>query len=116
MILQALRLIAANRSRPSVRLLDALYGPASKELCRQVATVLWGRPIKVSAKEAQFGQVRKALLVFLGVTGNCIAAEDAAFEEAARALLQGTRPVPADFRTAPPPAHDAQAVRDIFGV
>jgi hypothetical protein len=64
----------------SRRLLDTIYGPQAAELRSQVASELYGVPFVKSAKECQYGRLRKALLSYAGVSGTCIANEDAMFE------------------------------------
>ena len=51
------------------------------------AALLLDRKVTGSDKAAQYGNLRKLLLERLEITGNCIAAEDAAFEEKAQAIL-----------------------------
>ena len=86
-IIRVLNLISLSRSRPSIRLLDVLYGPISQPLRADVAGMLLGRKVTKSSKEAQYGNLRKALLSAVGASGNCIASEDADFEDKAKALL-----------------------------
>lgn len=80
--------IAKFRSRQSVRILDVIYGPRAKALRTQVAAMMLDRKVTGSDKEAQYGNLRKALLGAAGVIGNCIALEDAAFEEAVESMLR----------------------------
>ena len=63
------------------RVLDYCYGPQAKALRAQVASVLYGEPIKASDKRCQWGNWRKKLLQVAEITGSCIAVEDSNFQE-----------------------------------
>ncbi len=80
--------IAAFRSRPSVRLLNVLYGPRALSLRTQVAALILDRKVTGSDPEAQYGRLRKRLLILAGVyPPSCIATEDAEFERRATEVL-----------------------------
>ncbi len=85
----AVRHIAKSRSRPSIRLLDVLYGPQAKTLRTVVAAMLLGRKVTGSDKEAQYGNLRLRLLHAAGITVglSCSAVEDTEFERRAEELL-----------------------------
>lgn len=119
MIIESLQTIAAARSRPSVRLLDAIYGPQAKELRAQVVSILLeGEKHKhpYLAKMTQYGNLRRLLVEGVKATGNCTAAENGDFEVKSERLLYGTQPIPADFREVLPPPHDVEAVKKVFGI
>ena len=87
-LLRGLRLMeAAGKDRHGMRLLDVCYGPLVRKLRAQVVEAVCGHPVPASGKDAQWGNFRKLLLERTGATGNCIANEDANFEEVARAIL-----------------------------
>lgn len=73
--------------RPGQRLLDACYGPQAKPLRTSVLAILFDRKVTGSDKQVQWGNFRKIMLNTLDVTGNCIANEDASFEEKAKEIL-----------------------------
>lgn len=85
--IRALQHIAAHRTRPSVRLLDAIYGPQARVLRTAVASIMLDRKVTGSDKEAQFGRLRRALLAAVGASGDCTATEDADFDTKAEAML-----------------------------
>ena len=87
MIVRVLKHIAAFRNRPSQRLLDTIYGPNALPLRTQCPALMLDRKVTGSSKEAQFGNLRKALLKAVGATGACIASEDADFERKAAELI-----------------------------
>ena len=87
MINDAIRCISAARSRPSQRLLDTIYGSQAVPLRAKVASLLAGRQVRPSAKEAQYGNLRTALLLAVGASGDCIANRDADFEAIAKGIL-----------------------------
>jgi hypothetical protein len=87
MIDSVLKHIAAFRSRPSVRLLDVLYGPKALPLRTQVAAMLLDRKVTGKDPAAQYGHLRKLLIECLGVAGNSEAGEDAEFENKAGAMI-----------------------------
>ena len=84
---RVLKHIAAFRSRPSVRLLDVIYGSQAKPLRTQVAALMLDRKVTGSDKAAQYGNLRKALLAMVGATGDCIASENTNFEELAETII-----------------------------
>ena len=86
----ALLLIVESRNRPSQKLLDVIYGPSAAELRATLAGILGGRVIRKSAKEAQYGRLRTALVNAVGANGNCIASVDSDFEEKAKRLIETT--------------------------
>lgn len=85
---RVLKHIAAHRSRPSVRLLDVLYGPKSLSLRTRVAALMLGRKVTGSDKIAQYNNLRSALMNMLGIPRMCAVGEDAAFESKAEELIQ----------------------------
>lgn len=87
---RALRHITAFRSRPSVKLLDVIYGPRAKPLRTAVAALILGWRVTGSDKIAQYGNLRKMLLDLVGVDrgpDTYTAGEDRDFEEKAEAIL-----------------------------
>jgi len=82
-----LKKIKSAKRHPSVRFLDAVYGPQAAALRAGIASAILDRSVTKSAKEAQYGRLRLALLTLTGAEGNCIAALDADFEAKAKALL-----------------------------
>ena len=84
-----MRPVVDSGNRPSVRALDRLYGPQAMELRRRVASIAYGEELKKSDKRCQYGSLRRKLLDVSGVTGNCIAVEDAAFQEMFTRVFQG---------------------------
>ncbi len=89
--LRAVWFIAASRARKSVRLLDAIYGPAAQGLRAEVASVLRGTTVAKSAPAAQYGKLRTALLDALEIKRDCTATEDANFESVAEGLLSAAK-------------------------
>lgn len=63
------------------RYLDRLYGPCAAELRVRVASAVHGRELRKSAKECQYGNLRRSLVELFGATGSCIAAVDANLQE-----------------------------------
>lgn len=64
------------------RTLDALYGPYAQSLRLEMVRIMTGNPnVKKSDKRVQWGNFRRSLLELGGITGTCIADEDAKFEE-----------------------------------
>ncbi len=83
------RHVAKHRSRPSVRLLDVLYGPQAKALRTVIAAMLLGRKVTGSDKEAGYNNLRLRLMHAAGITVglSCTAVEDVEFERRAEELL-----------------------------
>lgn len=73
---------------PSQKTLDVIYGPQAKQLRASVATILHGHNIAPSAKEAQYGRLRAALMSAAGIERSCIAVEDAYFETTAHFIAE----------------------------
>lgn len=92
MIEQVLKHITRFKSHPSVRFLDAIYGPQAKPLRANCAAMLLDRKITASSKEAQYGNLRKMLLEKLNIVGTCKADEDSQFEAKANEILGITKP------------------------
>jgi len=85
--LKVLRHISVFKSRPVMPLLDVLHGSKALSLRTQVAALMLGRKVTGSDKEAQYNNLRQALLSAVGATGDCTAAEDADFERKAAKIL-----------------------------
>jgi hypothetical protein len=58
------------------RYVDVIYGPSAALLRQRIACALHEKPLTKSAKECQYGDLRRTLIEALGVSGNCIARED----------------------------------------
>jgi hypothetical protein len=99
---RVVRHIAERSNQPGLRLLEVVYGPKALTLRAEVASLILGRRISASDKEAQYGHLRLALLKLLGATGKSIADTDKAFESKAGILLTPLTPVAAAPAPAPP--------------
>lgn len=84
---RVVRHIAAFRSRPSVRLMEVLYGSQAKSLRTAVSAMILDRKVTGSDKAAGYNECRRLLIEGVGATGNCVAAVDADFERIAAELL-----------------------------
>jgi hypothetical protein len=92
-LVPALRLIAAARWHPSVRVLDACYGPQSKGLRQAVVGIIHPGfvPVKASDKIVQWGNFRAMLVEAAGIKEwTCIADMEHQFEARAAELLAVT--------------------------
>lgn len=87
-VIRALDCIAERRgNRHGLRLLDVIYGPQALPLRTLVACILLDRKVTGRDKIAQYGNLRKLLLLSVGAVGNCIAAEDSDFESKAEQVI-----------------------------
>lgn len=78
--------------RPGVRFIAALIGPKARHLRAEVASILHGRTVKASHKEAGYLRVRESLLFAAGIGEQCDAGENADFEREAARYCAGPLP------------------------